>query len=177
MLADPILGDVKFRKNFRAKRYIIRISKGNVSVTVPFLGSYAKAEEFFHEKREVLIEKFNKQPRPELPSFNEQELRQKAKTELPPRLHQLAVNNGFTYREVKIRKSRTRWGSCSVKGVISLSIFLMLLPPHLIEYVLLHELCHTVHHNHGADFWELLNRLTEGKAKERRQELKKFRSF
>jgi len=176
-LADPVLGDVIFRKNVRAKRYIISFSRGKVRVTIPYLGSYAKAEEFFRENREVLIRRKQSMPAKPVPKYDEAELRKEAKAILPAKLLQLSVSHCFRYKEVKIRKSRTRWGSCSVKGVISLSIFLMLLPDHLIEYVLLHELCHTVQPNHSAAFWTLLNEHTGGKAEELRRELKQFNTF
>lgn len=83
-------------------------------------------------------------------------MRQAAKRELPPLLKGLAVRNGFRYTSVKIQSSQTRWGSCSHVNSINLSLFLLLLPKHLIEYVLLHELCHTVEHNHSERFWVLL---------------------
>lgn len=86
-------------------------------------------------------------------------MRQAAKRELPPMLKELAARNGFRYTAVKIQSSQTRWGSCSRTNSINLSLFLLLLPKHLIEYVLLHELCHTVEHNHSERFWALLQRV------------------
>ena len=104
----------------------------------------------------------------------ENELRLRAKQYLPVEMQRLAEQHGFQYRQVKIRKSKTRWGSCSSKGIINLSFYLMLLPSHLIEYILLHELCHTVVMNHSADFWSLLDRHTQGRAKALRKELRQF---
>jgi predicted metal-dependent hydrolase len=104
----------------------------------------------------------------------ENELRARAKHYLPVEMQRLAQLHGFLYKQVKIRKSRTRWGSCSSKGTINLSFYLMLLPVHLIEYVLLHELCHTVEMNHSAAFWLLLDKHTEGRAKVLRKELRRY---
>ena len=103
-------------------------------------------------------------------------LRRNAKIILPPRLYQLSLQHGLTYRSVKINSSTGRWGSCSSSGNINLSCFLMLLPRHLIDYVLLHELAHTREMNHGDVFWALLDRLTEGKALQLRSELKQHRA-
>ena len=103
-------------------------------------------------------------------------LKKSAQTYLPPLLSELAEHYGFKYKKVKITGSKSRWGSCSATGSINLSCYLMLLPPHLMDYVLLHELTHTKEMNHGPKFWEILNDLTEGKAKTLRAELKNFRT-
>ena len=62
---------------------------------------------------------------------------------------------GLKYAKLTIRASRTKWGSCSGRNTISLSLFLMTLPEHLRDYVIVHELCHTVHHNHSPRFHAL----------------------
>lgn len=103
-------------------------------------------------------------------------LKKNAQTYLPPLLNELAGHYGFAYKRVKITGSKSRWGSCSAKGSINLSCYLMLLPPHLMDYVLLHELTHTREMNHGPRFWEILNELTEGKAHCLRAELRNFRT-
>ena len=103
-------------------------------------------------------------------------LKKSAQAYLPPLLNELAEHYGFKYKKVKITGSKSRWGSCSATGSINLSCYLMLLPPHLMDYVLLHELTHTKEMNHGPQFWEILNDLTEGRAKTLRAELKNFRT-
>ena len=103
-------------------------------------------------------------------------LKKSAQTYLPPLLSELANHYGFKYKKVKITGSKSRWGSCSATGSINLSCYLMLLPPHMMDYVLLHELTHTKEMNHGPKFWEILNDLTEGKAKTLRAELRQFRT-
>jgi predicted metal-dependent hydrolase len=91
---------------------------------------------------------------------------------LPARLQQLAVQHGFQYKKLSIRSSRTCWGSCSPDNSINLSLHLMHLPDHLIDYIILHELCHTVHKNHGAAFWKLLDGVTQKKAREYAKQLR-----
>lgn len=101
-------------------------------------------------------------------------LRRNAKIVLPPRLYMLSMKHGLPYEQLKINSSKGRWGSCSAKKHINLSCYLMLLPSHLIDYVLLHELAHTKEMNHSEDFWALLDKLTDGKAKALRKELMQF---
>jgi predicted metal-dependent hydrolase len=101
-------------------------------------------------------------------------LRVEALRILPSRVNMLASLHGFDYKGVAVRKSGTRWGSCSAKKQINLSVSLMLLPDYLIDYVILHELCHTVEMNHGERFWSLLNKVTNGDARKLRKELKEY---
>jgi predicted metal-dependent hydrolase len=104
-------------------------------------------------------------------------LRREAGRVLPVRLDALAGRHGFHYADVKIRDTKTRWGSCSSKKNISLSLSLLMLPEHLIDYVLLHELCHTVEMNHGKRFRQLMDRVTDNRSQTLRRELKAFRPY
>ncbi|KAA6320558.1 hypothetical protein EZS27_029682 [termite gut metagenome] len=106
----------------------------------------------------------------------EETVRKKAKRILPPRLRMLSQRCGLPYQEVKISSSRGRWGSCSAKKIINLSLFLLLLPQHLIDYVLLHELCHIREMNHSVRFWKLLNSFTDEKVLQLREELKDYKT-
>lgn len=85
-------------------------------------------------------------------------LGRRARRELVPRLDRLAREHGFVYERVSVRQQRTRWGSCSRRGSISLNARLLFMPPQAVDYVLLHELCHTVRMDHSRAFWNLLER-------------------
>lgn len=83
-------------------------------------------------------------------------LARRAKEALGPWLESLAAETGLGYSRLTIRNQRTRWGSCSAAGAISLNCKLLFLAPDLVRYVLLHELCHSREHNHTARYWSLL---------------------
>lgn len=104
----------------------------------------------------------------------EEALRRNAKIILPPRLYALSMLHHLPYKSVKINSSSGRWGSCSARGNINLSYYLVLLPQHLIDYVLLHELSHTREMNHGERFWALLDKLTGDKSQVLRSEMKGY---
>ncbi|MCM1150715.1 MAG: M48 family metallopeptidase, partial [Alistipes sp.] len=103
-----------------------------------------------------------------------EELRRAAKNDLPARIERLSQQTGLRYGKLTIRAARTKWGSCSGRNAISLSLFLMTLPEHLRDYVILHELCHTVHHDHSPRFHALVDRLTGGHEKALARELRAF---
>jgi len=106
----------------------------------------------------------------------EQAYRVEAKEILPERVNLLAKKFGYKYSKIGIKKASTRWGSCSAKNNINLSIFLMKLPDVLIDYIILHELCHTVHKNHGPKFWSELDSITNGNAKMLSKEVRKYKA-
>ncbi|MDA3929310.1 MAG: SprT family zinc-dependent metalloprotease [Prolixibacteraceae bacterium] len=91
--------------------------------------------------------------------------RKEAKQFLPERVGQLAIQFGFEYQKVFIKNLKSKWGSCSSLGNINLNLHLMRLPSHLIDYIILHELTHTKQMNHGPQFWQLLNVVTDGNAR------------
>jgi predicted metal-dependent hydrolase len=80
---------------------------------------------------------------------------------------------GLDVDNIRITSARTRWGSCSAKGRLSFSWRLLMTPPGVIDYVVVHELAHTVHHNHSKRFWKLVEKWMPD-YKERRKQLKRY---
>jgi len=80
-------------------------------------------------------------------------LKAEGRRHLPDWLALVAADTGHRYTTVSVRLQRSRWGSCSSSGRISLNAKLLMLPPDAVRYVLVHELAHTVHMNHSRAFW------------------------
>jgi predicted metal-dependent hydrolase len=96
-----------------------------------------------------------------------------AKKYLPFRVKELASRFNFQYNHLSVKNAKTRWGSCSATNNINLNLQLMRLPDRLIDYVILHELTHTVHKNHQKTFWNALETVFPG-AKKTDKELNKY---
>ena len=146
-----------FLKKADRKNISVRLSKGKINVNYP--------KELNSDSKELQTA---------IGKGIERALKIEAKQYLPEKVIKLAGKFDFKYNTLTPKNIKSRWGSCSRKNNINLSIHLMRLPEHLIDYVILHELVHTVHHNHSTSFWNLLNKIT-GDAKKLDKELGKYR--
>ena len=86
----------------------------------------------------------------------EKRYRKAAKIYIPQRVEYYARHVGVTYEAVRIREQKTRWGSCSSNKTLSFNWRLMLAPPQILDYVIVHEVCHLRHMNHSKEFWSLV---------------------
>ena len=164
---DPEIGPVRLVKSTRARRISVRVHplKG-VTVTVPLPCSFAAGLRVFGQYREWVLKTMERQK-----SVREsasaaavapeqvEAMRKEAKELLPRRLSELAERYGFSYGRVFIKHNSSNWGSCSALGNINLNLNLVRLPQLLRDHVILHELCHLKHPNHGPEFHALLVRL------------------
>ena len=139
------------------KNISVRLSKGKINVIYP-----------------TELNSNSKEVQTAIRKGIERALKIEAKQYLPDKVKSLADRFGLKYNLLSLKNIKSRWGSCSRKNNINLSIHLMRLPDHLIDYVILHELVHTLHHNHSARFWNLLDEVSGG-AKLLDKELRKFR--
>jgi predicted metal-dependent hydrolase len=118
-------------------------------------------ERFLAEKRTWLIQVLSGLPVwSSAPSYqirgDYKKHKEQARTLVHRELERINIHYGFVYGRVSIRNTTSRWGSCSSKKNLNFSYRVFFLPPHLREYVLVHELCHLKEMNHGPAFWALV---------------------
>lgn len=199
------IGDVCYVRNKRARNLSIRINqRGEVRVTVPGRLSMRRAESFFLSRKTWVERKISEAGsvdcKKHIPAVGEELtvlgkkyliklktgeadteaavwriLKVAADAYLPGRLTDLANKHSFSFTGLKIRKMKSRWGSCTARKSINLNSWLCMLPIHLIDYVLLHELTHTKYPNHGEGFWKELDRVCGGSSLALRKELRRHR--
>jgi len=196
------IGVIKYVKNRKARNYTLRINqKGEIRVTIPRFGSQKQAEAFLFSREQWIKSKLLsiaqknahilllkegmeitvRDKRFLLSSGNNGNnlesafwgiLLKEAKRLLPARVEEISERCRLPYQGLKIKKMKSRWGSCTPGNSINLNSWLVLVPDHLMDYVILHELAHTVYKDHSPRFWAFLDKLCDGNAKSFRKELR-----
>lgn len=157
-----LTGDLKFKLEHQPglTRPVFRYRKGwkEIIINTSTLGERVSLKE---------------DERLELEKFVIKAIRERAQEYLPKRLSEISKHMGTTYNSVTIRNTSSRWGSCSSLNDINLSLWLMILPSDLIDYVIIHELSHTRYKHHAKDFWDEVAKF-EPDFKHLRTKLKKY---
>lgn len=152
--------DTYYVRHRRARRYLLRVDHdGRVRVTIPRGGSRREADAFLQRNREWVARQRARLVSHAGRSPEERRLlRSRAQEELPPRLRALAREHGLVsaLTRVSIRNQRTRWGSCGRDGHITLNWRLVLMPPEVCDYILIHELMHLRRMDHSPKYWALV---------------------
>ncbi len=129
-----------------------------------------KHERWIDEKRKLV--KSRLECTKELTPLSADELNtlaEEARRVIPERVKHYAPIVGVTYGRITIRKQKTLWGSCSANGNLNFNVMLMKVPPELLDYVVVHELCHRLEMNHSPGFWAEVTRvLPDGKLREKK---------
>ena len=151
------IAPIYFVRHRRARRYLIRVEHdGRVRVTIPRGGSKREADAFVRRQTEWVARQRARLVPSALGVDERRELRERARRELPARLLEMAAERGMAVGRVSIRNQRTRWGSCGRDGHISLNWRLVLMPPAVRDYVLIHELMHLRRLDHSPAYWRLV---------------------
>ena len=186
----PGIGEVLLVKRPGTARLRISVSpRRGVVVSMPWMLPYAIAEKFLLSKRQWVAAALERQAGqmhraaesgrtatvPDDPAELER-MREAARAALVPKLLSAAARYGFPFKgRVAIKNNVSNWGSCSSKGNINLNMRLILLPEHLQNYVILHELCHLRYPDHGPAFHALLDSLIGGEEHKLHRELNEWR--
>ncbi len=173
-------GSVLLRRSYRAKYMRITV-KGDcsVQVTVPPTATFRQARKFFISRQDWVLRQLQRMKtlrdersvKNTLPDIID---RVEARRLLTGRLEALSNKFGLPFNRLSFKNQKTIWGSCSGRNNISLNYKLHALPPHLQDYVLAHELVHTVVKNHSQEFWAVLEKKIPA-AKALGRELKTYR--
>ena len=148
----------------RRKSVGIRITDdGQVLVRAPLRMSEKELGRILEGKRDwiekTLARVRAREQAPKLTREETEELADRALQAIPPRVREWARKVGVTYGRITIRNQRTRWGSCSSAGNLNFNCLLMLCPEAVLDYVIVHELCHRKELNHSPRFWAEVERV------------------
>lgn len=149
-----------FRKLRRSRRIRLTVQRnGRVLVTLPQALSFAVAKQFLLSHQEWVATQLTRVTvltPAAWPSFHLTKAR--AKVAIIARLKHFNTTYGFTYKKISIKQQTSRWGSCSSQGNLNFNYRLLFLNPVLLDYVVVHELCHLEQPNHSRQFWQLVSR-------------------
>jgi len=155
--------DYTVRKSSRAKRIRITIRRNKeVILIVPRFTSIKRAEKFLNEKSDWILSKLSEKQEDKILLTAKNDKRDflqnklKAYSLIQKKVEKFNGFYGFKYNKICIRNQKTRWGSCSSRGNLNFNYKLIYLPEKLIDYVVVHELCHLGQMNHSKKFWELV---------------------
>lgn len=157
-------------------------SDSRLVVSAPRWLSETSIEKFLLQKAEWILHKLdlfkNRQPRTVIKNSRHDYLKYKepARQLILERINYFNQFYNFSVNRVAVRKQRTRWGSCSIKGNLNFNYRLIFLPSALADYIIVHELCHLEEFNHSKKFWDLVSR-TIPEYKSLRKELRKVASY
>ena len=135
---------------------------GQVVVRCPKRMRIEEARRFAESKADWIEKHVAKRPPQDVVKYTSKEieqLREQARKLVTERVRYYAPIIGVTYGQIAIRTQHTRWGSCSSKGNLNFNCLLALVPPEVLDYVVVHELCHRKELNHSAHFWGQVERI------------------
>lgn len=163
MIHNPkITYTIRRRPWSRVLRFVIK-ADGRLIVTAPVLLGVRTIEKMIEEKREWIVEKMNvmfgnseSMQKPKRSSKQIADDKKKALVLVNDRIAHFNLVYRHTWNRIAIRNQQSRWGSCSSKKNLNFHYKIALLPPHLADYIIVHELCHLAQMNHSQHFWDLV---------------------
>ena len=143
---------------------------GQIIVGAPLRLSQVRIRRFVEQKQEWILKNLEKIQKREVqretvPGLSKEErtrLQQEACRKIPERIAYFAEKIGVSYGRITLRQQKTRWGSCSANGNLNFNWLLILAPPEVLDYVVVHELCHRRQMNHSQAFWNEVSAVLPG---------------
>jgi len=163
-----ILGEKELVYTLRRRRGTRRMSlsvncDAEVAIAAPYFVPIYLLEKFIREKADWLFEKIEWHKKNDIHKIKNSHkdyllLKSQALRLARKKLEEYNKIYNFSYKKICIRNQKSRWGSCSARGTLSFSYRIALLPEHLADYIIVHELCHLKEMNHSSRFWALVAR-------------------
>jgi predicted metal-dependent hydrolase len=150
------------RKHPRAKRLTISVhADGRVVVTIPKRASLREAERFIEEKKHWITRTLAAHTTTIAPAEARArylEFREDARRFAVGLVERWSARYGVDVSRISIRNQRSCWGSCTRRGTLNFNYQILFLPPHLANYIVVHEICHLLEFNHSRRFWALVEK-------------------
>ncbi len=158
---DHVISEIKVIRSSRKTMVLEIIKDGTILVRVPYRMPESEIRRFIQEKSDWIekhVQRIEERQRtlPPVEGLTMKDIRKladQASVVIPKRVEYFAEKIPVTYGRITIRNQKTRWGSCSSKGNLNFNCLLMLAPPEVLDYVVVHELCHRKEMNHSERFW------------------------
>ena len=158
---DHVISEIKVIRSSRKTMVLEIIKDGMILVRAPYRMPESEIRRFIQEKSDWIekhVQRIEERQRTLTPvegltMKDIRKLADQASVVIPKRAEYFAEKIPVTYGRITIRNQKTRWGSCSGKGNLNFNCLLMLAPPEVLDYVVVHELCHRKEMNHSERFW------------------------
>ena len=158
---DHVISEIKVIRSSRKTMVLEIIKDGMILVSAPYRMPESEIRRFIQEKSDWIekhVQRIEERQRtlPPVEGLTMKDIRKladQASVVIPKRVEYFAEKIPVTYGRITIRNQKTRWGSCSGKGNLNFNCLLMLAPPEVLDYVVVHELCHRKEMNHSERFW------------------------
>ena len=158
---DHVISEIKVIRSSRKTMVLEIIKDGTILVRAPYRMPESEIRRFIREKSDWIekhVQRIEERQRtlPPVEGLTMKDIRKladQASVVIPKRVEYFAEKIPVTYGRITIRNQKTRWGSCSSKGNLNFNCLLMLAPPEVLDYVVVHELCHRKEMNHSERFW------------------------
>lgn len=160
-------------KKSRIKRMVLSLKRGAIHISIPWYVPKVVAMAFVHAQKEWITQKSNLLTIETINKDLYKDFKQQAKKVLLPKLKYWSQRMIVHYNKVTIRNQSSVWGSCSSKKNLNFNYKIIHLPEPLLDYLVIHELAHTVHMNHSILFWKLVEKYDQ-EYKKHRKNLKQY---